>query len=213
MLTEDDKKEIGKRLAELTQPITVKVFTQKVAGSCQYCTETETLLRETCELSDQITFEEVNYVTDVEAVATYGIDKIPATVIQGETDPGIRFYGIPAGYEFAALLDTLIMVSQNDSDLPAKLKADAAAIDKPVKIQVFGTPTCPYCPRAALTAAKLALANPLIQADIVEVSEYPHLAQKYGVMGVPKIVVNEDHAFEGAMPDPMFLDQVKNAVA
>ena len=47
----------------------------------------------------------------------------------------------------------------------------------------------------------------------MEVSEYPHLAQKYGVMGVPKIVVNEDHAFEGAMPDPLFLDQVKNAVA
>jgi len=213
MLSDADKKEVAKRLEELTAPVTVKLFTQVLAGTCQYCAETESLLKETCALSDKLTLEVVNFAGDAEVVESYGVDKIPAVVIEGKTDHGIRLYGIPAGYEFAVVLDTMMMVSNNDSDLPESVKVAAQAIDKPVHIQVFSTPTCPYCPRAAMTAIQLAMVNPQIRADVVEITEYPHLAQKYGVMGVPKVVINETHGFEGALPVEAFLEQIQEAVA
>ena len=138
------------------------------------------------------------------------IDKIPGIAILGSEDLGLRFYGIPTGYEFATFLDTLLKASSGLSGLPEALKKKLERVDKPVHIQVFVTPTCPYCPVAALTALKLAMENDHITADVVEITEFPHLSQKYGVMGVPKVILNEVHSFEGALSEDLFVEHVLN---
>lgn len=212
MLNENDKEEVRGRLAGMQHPVKFVFFTQQLAGMCQYCQETERLLKEVSELSDRLNLEVINFVTDKEKTEAYGVDKIPATVTEGDEDYGIRFYGIPTGYEFAAFLDVILRVSAGDSGLPENLKNQIKGVTKPVHIQVFVTPTCPYCTRAALTAQQLAMENENIKADIVEVTEFPQLAQKYGVMGVPKVVINEKHAFEGALPEHLFVEHVLNAV-
>jgi len=58
----------------------------------------------------------------------------------------------------------------------------------------------------------LALESDAIRGDMVEAMEFPQLAMKYGVMGVPKIVVNEDVEFEGALPEEMYVAQLMTAV-
>ena len=77
-----------------------------------------------------------------------------------------------------------------------------------VHIQVFITLTCPYCPGAVEMAHKLAVESELITADMVESAEFPHLTHKYDVMAVPKVVVNEDIQFEGALPEGEFVGNV-----
>lgn len=57
-------------------------------------------------------------------------------------------------------------------------------------------------------AHKFALENDLMRADIVDSSEFPQLAVKYGVMGVPKVVIDERVEFVGAVPEDLFLQQV-----
>lgn len=57
----------------------------------------------------------------------------------------------------------------------------------------------------------MAIDNPRIRGDVVEASEFPHLVQKYHVMGVPKTVVNERLQFEGAVPENRFLAEVMKA--
>ena len=59
-----------------------------------------------------------------------------------------------------------------------------------------------------LLANAFAMENPNIRADAVEATEFPHLAQRHHVMGVPRTVVNGGHGIEGAMPERMFLEQV-----
>lgn len=212
MLREEDIKEIQARLSEMTNPVKLVFFTQKLAGTCQYCQETERFLKEVSDLSDKLELEVLNFVTDKDRVEAYDIDKIPATVTEGEKDYGLRFYGIPTGYEFTTFLEVILRVSSGESGLPDNLKSQIRGITKPVHIQVFVTPTCPYCTRAALIAQQLALENENIKTDVVEVTEFPHLAQKYGVMGVPKIVINEKHSFEGALPENLFVEHVLNAI-
>jgi len=73
---------------------------------------------------------------------------------------------------------------------------------------VYVTPTCPYCPRAVLLAHKLALASDLVTADMVEATEFPHLANKYHVYGVPRTVINEVIHIEGAVPEGALLPQL-----
>ena len=121
-------------------------------------------------------------------------------------------YGIPTGYEFASFLEAILNVSSEVTGLSDKMKDQLKRIKKPVHIQVFVTPTCPYCTQAALMAYQLAIENENITADVVEITEFPHLAQKYNVMGVPKVVINENHFFEGALPEHLFIEHILNSV-
>ncbi|MDZ7373027.1 MAG: thioredoxin family protein [candidate division KSB1 bacterium] len=210
LLSERDKKAIRERLAGLKDPVKLVHFTQEL--ECQFCRETRMLLEELTELSDLLTLEKYNFVTDKEVAQKYGIDKIPATIVMSPSkDYGIRFYGIPSGYEFASLLEDILMVSQGDSGLQPETRKALGAISRPVHIQVFVTPTCPYCPMAVRLAHQMAFESDLITADMVEVTEFPHLGHKYRVMGVPRSVMNETVILEGAVPERYFLQKVLEA--
>jgi len=211
LLSEEDKREVQARLADLKGQVKLIMFTQEL--ECQYCRETRALLEDVASLSDKISLEVYNFILDKEKAEQYGVDKIPAVVVEGERDYGIRFYGIPAGYEFAGLLEDIRMVSSGESGLSPEAKEALKKLSGPVHIQVFVTPTCPYCPRAGMMAHRMAFESELVTADVVESTEFPHLANRYGVYAVPKVVINETTSFEGALPEPHFLQYVLQAAS
>lgn len=193
----------------LKSPVTLTFFTQTIA--CQYCRETEQILQEVASLSDKLTLETFNFITDKEVAEQYGVDKIPATVVRSDKDYGIRFYGIPSGYEFTSLIEAIVDVSRGKTALSDKTLQALKSIREPVHIQVFVTPTCPYCPAAVRMGHSLAVASDNIRADMIESVEFPHLANKYQVYGVPRTVINEDTYLEGAAPEPLFVAKVLQA--
>ncbi len=211
MLNDDVKKEAKKQLETLEQDLKLIIFTQKV--ECSYCEDNRTLALEVAELSDKITARVFDLEDDKEAAEKYGIDKIPAIAVVGQEDYGIRFFGIPAGYEFSSLLESIKLVSTGKPELAADTKNFLDNLQKDVHLQVFVTPTCPYCPGAVILAHKLARHSKRVKADMVEVSEFPHLGNKYGVQGVPRTVINEDVSQEGAAPEQMLLEKIKSAVS
>jgi len=139
IINERDRREVETQLNVLTGPVKLVNFTQEMA--CQYCRETEQLLREVKELSDKISLEVYNFQLDKEKVAQYRVDKIPATVVEGSKDYGIRFYGIPLGYEFVPFLEAIKDVSRGSTDLLPETRAALAEIHEPIHLQVFTTPT------------------------------------------------------------------------
>ena len=56
------------------------------------------------------------------------------------------------------------------------------------------------------------MASDYITSDMVEVSEFPHLAVKYNVQGVPKIIINEKQSVTGALPDMDLAKEVLRAI-
>jgi glutaredoxin-like protein len=199
--------EISKQLSVLNKEVKLVMFTQEL--ECMYCRETRTLLEELVETSDKLKLEVYNFVIDKDKAELYGVDKIPAIVmLEGDKDFGIRYYGIPSGYEFASLLEDIKMVGTGEVDLSEDIIERVKLIDKDVHLQVYVTPTCPYCPRAVITAHKFAYLNPKIKADMVEATEFPHLSRKYNVMGVPRTIINENDFVEGAVPEEILLDKI-----
>jgi glutaredoxin-like protein len=162
-------------------------------------------------LSDKITLKNYDFVKDKLEVEKYGVDKIPAIVVQGERDYGIRFYGVPAGYEFTTLIEDIIDVSRASTDLSERTKKALKKLEKPVHIQVFITLTCPHCPRAVHMAHQMAIESEMVKADMVEATEFPQLSNRYFVSAVPKVVINEEVNFEGALPEKSYLDKVLEA--
>lgn len=214
LLKEQDRQALKAEFAALTHPVTLVVFTQKF--ECQYCTETRMIADEVAALSDLISVQLYDFETHREMAAQYGIDKIPATIImRGGAQPkdyGIRLYGIPSGYEFSTLIEDIMMVSRGDSGLGPEMRTWASALTQPLHLQVFVTPTCPYCPPAVLLAHQLAMESDLIRGDMVEAVEFPHLSNKYHVHGVPRTVINETVYMEGAAPEKVLLGKLKQAV-
>lgn len=200
---------------ELVNPVKLVMFTQSF--ECQFCTETRQIVEEVAALSDKVSYEVHDFVDDKEVAEEYGIDKIPAIVVLrsedgNERDYGIRFYGIPSGYEFTSIIEDIMDVSKGESGLQPRSKAAVAELEEAVHFQVFVTPTCPYCPQAVRLAHRFAIESDLIRADMVEAIEFPHLANKYSVFGVPRTVINEKVHQEGAVPEPLMLAKLLEAI-
>jgi glutaredoxin-like protein len=207
-LIPDDKKELlRKELSEkMENAVKIVMFTQEL--ECRFCSDTRQLIQEFAVLSDKITVEVYDFMADADKVKEYGIDKIPALAIVGKKDYGVRIYGIPYGYEFQTLIEAVINVSKGRTDLSDNTKAILAEVKAPVHIQVFVTLTCPHCPVAAAIAHKLAVESAMVRADVIEAGEFPTLAQKYAILGVPKIVINEKVEFVGAFNEDLFAEHV-----
>lgn len=202
---------------ELLNDVSLLFFTQKsgliIPGvECEYCRETGDLLKELSETSNKIKLEVYDFMTDEENVKKYNIKRIPAIVIASEEDYGIRFYGIPSGYEFSSLIETIIDVSKKETRLSKDVKERLAKINKEVNIQVFVTPTCPYCPRMVHTAYQFALESKYITAEGIEVIEFPQLGNYYNVSGVPKTVINDKEEIVGAVPETIFLESIEKVI-
>jgi len=207
-LIPDDKKEVLRnRFTEnLVDPVRIVMFTQEF--ECRFCSDTRHLAQELVALGDKISLQVYDFVSDSEKAKEYGIEKIPALAIVGKKDYGVRIFGIPYGYELQTLVEAVINVSRGTTNLSEKTKAILADVKAPVHIQVFVTLTCPHCPVAAATAHKLAVESDMIRADVIDSSEFPALTQKYGVIGVPKIIINEKIDFVGAFSEDLFAEHV-----
>ncbi len=209
-LQEEQIRDIKDIFKNLKNPVEILFFGQKL--NCDFCADTESLLRQLCSIDGRLQFHSYNFLNDVDTVKKYLITNVPAIVIKSaKKDFGIVYYGVPSGYEFSTLIETIIFVSREENDLSPETLEMLKYVKTPVIIKVFVTPTCPHCPRAAIMAYRFAMANDYIGACTYEASEYPQLVQRYNIMGVPKIVFNEEIQAEGAIPESAFLGNVLKA--
>ncbi|MGD1995504.1 MAG: thioredoxin family protein [Anaerolineae bacterium] len=210
ILNEQVRKEAKRLLDEIPNPIRLVMFTQEF--ECEYCAETRQLVEEIGELSEQVEVEVYDFAEDKDKAEDMGIDKIPAIAIIGAEDYGVRFYGIPTGYEFSSLMQAMQSVAAGEPELSEETKKALAELEEPVHIQVFVTPTCPYCPQSVVLGHQMAIASPMVGADMVEATEFPELAVEYQVMGVPRTVINETIHIEGAAPEARVLAKLQEAL-
>jgi hypothetical protein len=161
-----DQQKLREVFAEMTRPVRLVFFTQTL--DCETCPQTKQILDELPPLSDKIAIEEVNLILDGDRARQYGIDRVPGVAIEylnhqgaqgaqgapghpvhpehppdGEvwTDSRMRFLGAPAGYEFISLVQAVLLAGGRPSTLSANSRRHIAAVDRPVVMNVFTTPT------------------------------------------------------------------------
>ncbi|GBC93585.1 NADH dehydrogenase [bacterium HR15] len=213
ILQEKDRQVLKQRLADLPNKVKLVVFTT------QQQPETSELLSQIAQeivavSGGKVVMEQHSLEGEPEVAKQYNLERAPALVVRTEEkDYGIRYIGIPAGFEFASLVGAIEDVGRGDAGLSPDSRLMLANLRRPVHIRVFVTYGCPYCPAAVRMAYKLAMASDLITAEGISSEEFPDLANQYQVMAVPKVVMNDKHSFEGALPEPQFVQQVLRAAA
>jgi glutaredoxin-like protein len=212
------QRQVRASLESLTSPVRLAVFTTSEGEphTCEICDDTRQLVEELAYLSGgKITATTYDLTRDAALARVYGVDVAPAVVLLGADgkDHGIRFFGIPTGYEFATLLADIKMISGGDPGLRAETVDTLAAVTTPLHIQVFVTPTCPYCPQAVHLAHRLAFASDHVTASMVDAAEFPDLADRYDVRAVPLTIVNDVVRVEGDVPEADLVAELRGVPA
>jgi len=140
LLSPADQEKLRASFDEMTSPVRLLFFTQTL--ECENCLQTRQILDELPPLSEKITIEEVNFILEKDKASQYGIDRVPAIALEGaDRDSRIRFLGTPAGYEFISLVQAVLLVGGRAPSLTVENLKRVAAVDKPMTMKVFTTPT------------------------------------------------------------------------
>jgi alkyl hydroperoxide reductase subunit AhpF len=141
LLSPSDRQTLTQHLAPITKPVDLLLFTQTF-GATESGQIARQVLDEVASLHEKISVVEKNFVLDTEDKARYGIDKAPAVVVLGDgQDTRIRMYGANTGYEFVSLVEAVLLAGTGNLELEPESVAALAAVDTPMRIQVFSTPT------------------------------------------------------------------------
>ena len=215
IISEQDKAQLKRTFRkDLKANVNLRLFTQEpspltIPGrDCPTCPQTRQLMEEVSGLSPKLQVETIDFYHQAEAAKVFGVTRIPAIVLDSDGSNRVKFYGMPAGYELAALFEDIRTISRGVSPLTMETRKQLRRIDQPVHIQVFVTPSDTDCPGVARLAHAIALECPDVNADVVEVQEFPTLAQYYGVRSVPLTVINEYTKVAGALTEPQLLQRV-----
>jgi glutaredoxin-like protein len=216
LLNDDIVNQVQEVFDGIKNPVEILFFEQ--GADCDYCSDTRQLLEEVVAISDQLSMKVYNMQDDADVAKQFNVDKAPGIVIAAKegnqiTDYGVRFAGIPSGHEFSSLIQDILLVSTRDSGLNPQTRQYLQGMTEPLLLQVFVTPTCPYCPRAVILAHQMAMENPLVQAEMVEAMEFPELSNQFGVSGVPHTTINSGRGnVVGAVPEDNLLAEIQRAL-
>jgi alkyl hydroperoxide reductase subunit AhpF len=141
ILNDRDRAVVTDELKKLAGPVKLVVFGQQLGPESEYSLENEQLVREVAGCSDKVTVEVYNLHIDREKASQYGIDRVPAIVVEGARDYGIRFLGVPAGYEFTNLIDGMQTAASGEPRLSPETLERLRGLTEAIEIQVFATPT------------------------------------------------------------------------
>lgn len=213
VLNEQIIQQINQAFAEIKEPVQILYFGSQT--NCDYCEETKQLLTEVTALNDQLELQVYDLQADKALADKFNVEYAPGIVIAAKdgaevTNQGIQFSGIPSGHEFSTLINDIVIVSQRATSLNEQTRTFLKNLTQPLHLQVFVTPTCPYCPRAVLLAHQMAMENPqMIRAEGVEATEFPELANRFHVRGVPQTVINAGAgSVVGAVPEQNLLAEI-----
>ncbi|MEX0684350.1 MAG: thioredoxin family protein [Dehalococcoidia bacterium] len=221
MIPLKDQEQIQQKFAvELASPVKIDHFTQRdvaleVPGvqPCAFCKPTRDMLQELAGLSDLVSLRVHYFEDNPEEKTTFGIERVPGTVLRGPAPGFVKFYGIPGGTEFPAFVEAIVDISRWETLLSEESVKALTELKTDVSVKVFVTPTCPYCPGMMRAAFMMAMASERVKAEVIEVNEFSELADKYKVEAVPLTVINERVAIPGAIHEQALVEQVLKAAS
>jgi len=206
MLDEALKEQIKKKFSkELKGDVKLILFGKE--NECTFCLEYNELVEELAALSDKISAE--HYPVSSPKAKEHGIELAPSLLIYSpEHKTSAAFCGPPGNHFFPVLLEDIADASCGVPNISKDLIEKVKAIDFPVKIRVFVSQSCPYCPPAVKVAHDFSLINPKIHSEMIDGALFQELRQQYRVMGVPKTVINDKIELSGAQPPGEVLSQI-----
>lgn len=214
-LTDEDKEALSEALEDMVEPVDVYLF---IANNCPTCGEALKLMKIIADSAPSkpgkgklIRLHVYYKERDEDIFKKFRISRVPTIAL---IDGYIRWTGTPSGEEIRALVETIIRISEGESQLEDETKRKIREqLNSNVYVEVIVTPACPYCPYVALLANMIAYeawkaGKPLVTADTIEAYENMDIAYKYQVMSVPTVAINGVVVYVGVPHEEDFIERI-----
>lgn len=186
LFDEDMTAQLKTVFSKMEHPLTLKLYLDTKPLS----EELKNYVEAMAELTNKLTVEMIENHTESET---------PCVRVCGEnkSDTGLAFHGVPGGHEFTSFVLGLYNAAGEGQAVSEPVKERIAKIDKEVHMQILVSLSCTMCPELVTAAQKIAAMNPLVTADVYDINHFGEKKQKYHVMSVPCLVINENQVSFG----------------
>ncbi|WP_338599817.1 thioredoxin family protein [Sulfolobus tengchongensis] len=220
LFSDEVKNALQDALKDMKNTVDVYVFIDNSDSNCQYCDVTKKFMEFIASTAPKdgngdsllkVHIIDRTKEEDRKLFEEFNVERVPTVAFYKGY---IRWTGAPLGEEIRALIETIVRISQGESGLsPETVEAIKSKLNGKVKIETVVTPSCPYCPYAALMAHMVAfeackIGKCNVVSEVVEAYENQDIAEKYQVMSVPTIAINESVEFIGVPYEENFINSI-----
>lgn len=129
--------------------------------------------------------------------------------LEDGTWTGLSFHGVPGGHEFTSFVLGLYNAAGPGQQLDEATRSAIAAIGDPTDMMVLISLSCTMCPDLVVAAQRIAAENPNVQTRVFDINHFPELRERYNVMSVPCLVLNESRVSFGKKNITQLLDLIE----
>lgn len=178
-LDDDTRGALKPVLDRFEKPITLRLY--KDDSELSY--ENEKLLKELASLSDKVSYEMKN--------AEPGLEHTISIVRNDGTEAGLYFHGVPGGHEFNSFILAMYNTAGPGQDIGEDNEKRIAAIQDKKDVTIAVSLSCTMCPDLVAAAERIAAAGDKVTVHVYDLAHYPDLQNKYNIMSVPCLIVND----------------------
>ena len=182
LFTDEMRRQLETVFARMEHPLLLKLYPDDRTVS----KELEQFMTALASLSDKLTF------SVAERSRSDGQTPYVAVCRADGTETGLAFHGVPGGHEFTSFVLGLYNAAGPGQTVSEDAKQRIAAIKTPVDMKILVTLSCTMCPDLVVAAQRIAAENPLVTAHVYDVRHFADLKERYQVMSVPCLVINDD---------------------
>lgn len=194
-LSTDDRSIIEKKFHALEGPVTVLLH--KPEGKEELFDDFMAALEEICAMSDLLSLKDmVEMETNEEII--HDVDMFPALVLLDKDgiDHGIRFYGVPTNRTFSVFIETIVLFSNGKIEIEEEDQEKIKALGEN-RLQILCTPSVPDLEKYLTMTFGLSYLNEKIECAVIDLIQFPDMAEKYRVLDMPKTISNDDLRYTG----------------
>lgn len=171
----------------------------------------EEFLSEISSLSDKIDFHSLNKNENLELEKKVDAERFPTIAFfdQDNNFKGVKFSTLPGGHELNSFILALYNIAGAGQKISEESKKKIDGISTPQKIKIGVTLSCSRCPESVQSAQRIAIENNNIDVEVIDVFTFPKFREKFEIMSVPAIIIDDKLVGFGQKNIEQFLDLIK----
>jgi len=191
LLNDEHRQQITQVLNRMENKVTLVTI---VDESNDKSIELRDLVMDIADLGEKVQIIVEQKGANLELETKINADKFPVVALldQNDTYVGVKFHGVPGGHELNSFLLTIYNLAGPGQELSASVKEEIKKLNEKINLKVAVSLSCHLCPDMVVAAGRIAIENPNIETEMVDIMNFPKLRAKHKIMSVPCLIVNDE---------------------
>lgn len=172
--------------------------------------ELRDLILDIADLDERVSAEIYNKGENIEVENKINADKYPVVALldNNKKYSGVKFHGVPGGHELNSFILAIYNLGSAGQQISEDTLNNIKKIDKDINIKVCVSLSCHLCPDVVVSSQRIAIENEKVEAEMIDISNFKEIKDKFKVMSVPAIIVNDEQIYFGAKK----IDEIINII-